>query len=112
MIGRGAYGKPWVLRQVMDALSGAGELPDPTIDEQYAVIAEHYAMMLDHYGEVTGVNLMRKHIGWYTKGLPGSAEFRNKVNQEADAATVLAMLDDFYAPLRESSGQWSSQEAA
>ena len=114
MIGRGAYGRPWLLRQVMDALSGQGEREDPSIDEQYALIAEHYATMLDHYGEMTGVNLMRKHIGWYTKGLHGSAEFRNKVNQEAKAATVLAMLDEFYAqfrgkPLHE---LWRPQEAA
>ena len=114
MIGRGAYGKPWVLRQVMDALSGAGDRADPDIDEQYAVIAEHYAMMLDHYGEMTGVNLMRKHIGWYTKGLPGSAEFRNKVNQEPKAATVLGMLDEFYTPFRgmPALGSWPSREAA
>jgi tRNA-dihydrouridine synthase B len=43
---------------------------------------------------------MRKHIGWYTKGLPGSAEFRNKANQEPDANRVKAMLADFYAPWR------------
>ncbi|WP_447724797.1 tRNA dihydrouridine synthase DusB [Sphingomonas koreensis] len=113
MIGRGAYGKPWVLRQVMDALSGQGERADPTIDEQYALIAEHYAMMLDHYGEETGVNMMRKHIGWYTKGLHGSAEFRNKVNQEPRAATVLAMLDEFYAQFRgQPQETWPRQEAA
>lgn len=109
MIGRGAYGKPWLLRQVMDALTGQDERADPTLAEQYALIAEHYAMMVEHYGEVTGVNLMRKHIGWYTKGLHGSAEFRNAVNQQPKAATVLAMLDDFYAPLIES---WPHQEAA
>jgi tRNA-dihydrouridine synthase B len=109
MIGRGAYGKPWILRQVMDVLSGKGERAEPSIKEQYALITEHYAMMLEHYGSETGVNMMRKHIGWYTKGLHGSAEFRNKVNQEADAATVLAMLDAFYAPF---CGSWQSREAA
>lgn len=105
MIGRGAYGRPWVLRQVMDALSGKAERPDPGIDEQYAMIIEHYHMMLDHYGSETGVNMMRKHIGWYTKGLHGSAEFRNKANQVADPATVLKMLNEFYRP-------WLCQEAA
>jgi tRNA-dihydrouridine synthase B len=49
---------------------------------------------------MTGVNMARKHIGWYTRGLPGSAEFRNRVNQEPSAAKVLAMLDAFYAPWR------------
>ena len=50
------------------------------------------------YGTQTGVNLARKHIGWYTKGLPGSAEFRNQVNQQDDPKVVIAMLRDFYSP--------------
>lgn len=114
MIGRGAYGKPWLLRQVMDALSGQAERADPTLAEQYALIVEHYIAMVEHYGELTGVNLMRKHIGWYTKGLHGSAEFRNKVNQEPKAATVLAMLDEFYAPLIDAAGAgpWPQAQAA
>ena len=101
MIGRGAYGRPWLLAQVMAALSGGRPLLDPTPDEQYIAIAEHYEAMLEHYGIVTGVNMARKHIGWYTRGLPGSAEFRNAANQEADPARVRAMLADFYAPWRQ-----------
>ena len=100
MIGRGAYGRPWLLGQVMAALSGGEARPDPDLDEQYRVIADHYGAMLEHYGTFTGVNMARKHIGWYTKGLPGSAEFRNAVNQEPDAHRVKAMLADFYAPWR------------
>ena len=102
MIGRGAYGKPWLLGQVMADLSGggthAGPLADPSIDEQLALILEQYDAMQSLYGTVTGVNLARKHIGWYTKGLSGSAEFRNKVNQVDDPATVIRMLRDFYSP--------------
>ena len=101
MIGRGAYGRPWVLGQVMHYFATGERLPDPSLDEQYRVIAEHYDAMLDHYGEMTGVNMARKHIGWYTKGLTGSAEFRNAVNQEPSAAKVKAMLADFYAPYRD-----------
>ncbi|MFL0585738.1 tRNA dihydrouridine synthase DusB [uncultured Sphingomonas sp.] len=100
MIGRGAYGRPWLLGQVMDALAGRTARPDPSLDEQYRVIVEHYEAMLSHYGTVTGVNMARKHIGWYTKGIHGSAEFRNAVNQQADAQRVLAMLAEFYAPYR------------
>ncbi len=100
MIGRGAYGKPWLLGQVMRYLTTGERREDPSIDEQYAVIVEHYEMMLEHYGRETGVNMARKHLGWYTKGLPGSAEFRNAVNQVPDAERVLAMLDAFYAPWR------------
>jgi tRNA-dihydrouridine synthase B len=54
--------------------------------------------MLDLYGPVVGVNCARKHVGWYTKGLHGSAEFRNAFNQEADPARAKAMLYKFYAP--------------
>ena len=99
MIGRGAYGKPWLLGQVLRYLATGQRLADPSLAEQYGVITAHYAAMLDHYGSHVGVNLMRKHLGWYTKGLPGSAEFRNAVNAEVDAARVTAMLADFYGPL-------------
>lgn len=99
MIGRGAYGKPWLLGQVLCHVNGRTALSEPDLAEQYTVITGHYTAMLDHYGSHVGANLMRKHLGWYTKGLPGSAEFRNAVNQEVDAARVLAMLGDFYAPL-------------
>jgi tRNA-dihydrouridine synthase B len=98
MIGRGAYGKPWLLRQVMDALAGRTVRPDPSLDAQYATIIEHYDGMLSLYGNEHGVPIARKHIGWYTRGLHGSAEFRNRVNQVGDAGAVKAMLAEFYAP--------------
>ena len=98
MIGRGAYGKPWLLGQVMADLAGGGVRPDPSIDEQLAIILTQYDEMQSLYGKVTGVNLARKHLGWYTKGLTGSAEFRNKVNQVDDPGQVIAMLREFYSP--------------
>ena len=98
MIGRGAYGRPWLLAQVMAALRGETPRADPGIDEQYDVITSHYRAMIDHYGEVTGVNMARKHLGWYVKGLPGSAEFRNKVNQIPASRDVLDALEQFYGP--------------
>jgi tRNA-dihydrouridine synthase B len=61
--------------------------------------------MLDHYGSEVGVNMMRKHLGWYTRGLHGSAEFRNRVNQVPDAKVALGMIREFYAP-------WLSRAAA
>lgn len=99
MIGRGAYGRPWLLGQVMHWLSTGQRRPDPSIDEQYDLIVGHYHAMLAHYGETTGVNMARKHLGWYTKGLGGSAEFRNAVNQVPDSRSVLDMLARFYAPM-------------
>jgi len=98
MIGRGAYGRPWLLRQAMHWMKTGERLPDPSLDEQYAVIVEQYEAMLDLYGPQIGANCARKHVGWYTRGLPGSAEFRNAFNKEGDPARAKAMLRDFYAP--------------
>jgi tRNA-dihydrouridine synthase B len=98
MIGRGAYGRPWLLGQVTHWLNSGERLPDPAIDEQFSVVIDHYDAMLAHYGTQIGVNVARKHIGWYTKGLHGSAEFRNAFNQEADPAHARRMLVDFYSP--------------
>jgi tRNA-dihydrouridine synthase B len=98
MIGRGAYGKPWLIGQVMHWWRHGTAIADPTIEQQYAVITEHYKAMLEHYGEETGVKMARKHLGWYTKGLPGSAEFRNRVNFIDDPVQVMNFLADFYEP--------------
>jgi len=98
MIGRGAYGRPWLVAQVMAELTGEGRAPDPDLDEQLETMLTQYDEMLALYGTHTGVNLARKHIGWYTKGLPGSAEMRNTVNQQDDPAVVVGMLQEFYSP--------------
>ena len=105
MIGRGAYGRPWLPGQVMHWLKTGVRLPDPGIDEQFALICEQYEAMLGHYGAENGVNIARKHIGWYTRGLHGSAEFRNAFNKEADPVRARSMLRDYYAP-------WLSRAAA
>ncbi|MFA9200082.1 MAG: tRNA dihydrouridine synthase DusB [Cypionkella sp.] len=98
MIGRGAYGRPWLLGQVMHWWRTGEALADPDIDAQHAALVAHYRAMLDHYGPETGVKMARKHLGWYTKGLHGSAEFRNKVNFIDDARQVLGEIDRFYEP--------------
>jgi tRNA-dihydrouridine synthase B len=97
MIGRGAYGRPWLIAQVMAALTSRPVPPDPTLAQQHALVREHYAMMIELYGPVIGVNLARKHLGWYTKGLHDSGTFRNQVNQLADPVDVVSMIDGFYA---------------
>ena len=105
MIGRGAYGRPWLLAQAMSELGGKGARPDPSLDEQLETMLGQYDDMLSLYGTRTGVNLARKHVGWYTKGLHGSAEVRQRVNTLDDPAQVKAVLRDFYAP-------WLSRAAA
>jgi tRNA-dihydrouridine synthase B len=98
MIGRGAYGKPWLLGQIMHWFANGTAIPDPSLEEQYHLIVEHYHAMLVHYGADVGVRCARKHIGWYTKGLIGSAEFRNNSNRIDDPKIVLDELARFYEP--------------
>jgi tRNA-dihydrouridine synthase B len=80
----------------MAALTGRSVPADPDLAQQHALVREHHAMMIELYGPVIGVNLARKHLGWYTKGLTDSGNFRNAVNQVADPAAVTAMIDRFY----------------
>ncbi|MFO1080800.1 MAG: tRNA dihydrouridine synthase DusB [Reyranellaceae bacterium] len=98
MIGRGAYGRPWFLRQAMHYLRTGERLPDPTLAEQYGMVRAHFEAMLSHYGEETGVRMARKHLGWYSKGLASSADFRAAVNRETEADRVRQMLAAFFLP--------------
>jgi tRNA-dihydrouridine synthase B len=96
MIGRGCYGRPWFLAQVAHFLRTGIRLPEPPLAQQKDVITSHYRSILSHFGEPAGVRLARKHISWYSRGLPGSAEFRATVTRLPDAASVLSLIDSFY----------------
>jgi tRNA-dihydrouridine synthase B len=98
MIGRGAYGRPWFPGQVAHFLATGQRPDDPALDAQLAMLIEHFDSIVEHYGEDTGCRLGRKHVAWYTKGLPGSAEFRNMVNQSLSAPEVRRMIREFYDP--------------
>ena len=101
MIGRGAYGRPWLLAQVMHWMETGAAKADPSRAEQLALILEHYEAMLLMYGTEVGVKMARKHLGWYSKGMPGSAEFRNRVNFMDDPEQVKRELRAFYLPALE-----------
>ncbi len=101
MVGRGAYGRPWFIRQVIEFLKTGRQVPDPALRIQMETVLEHFEDMLLHYGVETGVRMARKHVAWYSKGLPGSAEFRSEVNQVADAERVRTLIRRFYEPLLE-----------
>src|SRR5919109_314911 len=98
MVGRGAYGKPWFLKQVIAFLRSGERVPNPSLKDQLHTVLEHYQAMLSHYGVDAGLRIARKHLGWYSKGLPGSAEFRTRVNQIDDHKAVMALLHSFYEP--------------
>jgi tRNA-dihydrouridine synthase B len=101
MIGRGCYGRPWFLAQVVHFLETGERLADPGLGQQKAIILAHYHAMLDQFGRSAGVRLARKHLSWYSRGLPGSAEFRARVTRLPDVEPVLEALDAFYDPLIE-----------
>lgn len=101
MIGRGSYGRPWFLGQVIHYLKTGEKLPDPELFEKKNIMVEHYLAMLDYYGEDAGKKIARKHISWYTKGLHDSAAFRQKVNKMTDTKEVLETIDAFFEPLLE-----------
>ncbi|GER01454.1 hypothetical protein JCM17845_20770 [Iodidimonas gelatinilytica] len=102
MVGRATYGRPWFINQVRHYLKTGQRIADPDLEEQAELVLEHYRDMIAHYGETVGVRLARKHLGWYTKGLPESAEFRNRVNQISDYSEVLDAVAAFYRPLLKS----------
>jgi tRNA-dihydrouridine synthase B len=96
MIGRGCYGRPWFIAQVVHFLQTGQHLPELPLVQQKAVVTDHYRSILDHFGNHAGVRLARKHVSWYSRGLPGSAEFRAAMNRLTEAASVLGLIDAFY----------------
>jgi nifR3 family TIM-barrel protein len=96
MIGRGCYGRPWFLAQVAHFLRTGRRRPEPPLSRQKIILSEHYQMMLGHFGQDAGLRLARKHVGWYSRGLPGSAEFRANVMRLSSATEVLDLIGGFY----------------
>ena len=99
MIGRGCYGRPWFPAQVAHYLRTGDRLADPALWRQKEIVLEHYDAMLRHFGRDAGMRLARKHIAWYSRGLPGSAEFRAVVMRLGDPDTVVAAIHSFLDPL-------------
>lgn len=98
MIGRGCYGRPWFVKQAMDYVTTGERRADPPLAQQRDVVLSHYRDMLAHYGAETAVRMARKHIGWYSKGLRGAAEFRHSINRMDDPDAVMEEISRFYEP--------------
>ncbi len=96
MIGRGCQGRPWFLGQVAAYLKDGTLLPDPPLEEQMAVVLEHYQLARELYGDSKAVRVMRKHIGWYTKGFKKSAGWRGDINKISDPEKVVEEIKAFY----------------
>ncbi len=94
MIGRAALGNPWIFSQLKAAWKGEEFMP-PTLEEKKRVMLEQLDMMTELKGEYGAVREMRKFVGWYLKGAPGSAAFRGSVNQITDAGTLKRAIEEF-----------------
>jgi tRNA-dihydrouridine synthase B len=99
MIGRGAYGRPWFINQVGHYLATGEKLPNPSMKAQLEIIQQHVNDMIEHYGEDAGVKIARKHVGWYSKGLEDSADFRVRVNQAETLQQMQNEIQTFYGNL-------------
>ena len=99
MIGRAAQGRPWIFREIAHYLATGTEMPPPTVAEVHALIVAHLADHYAFYGEELGVRIARKHLGWYTAGLPGNAALRDVANEATTARVQLAAVDAFFDAL-------------
>ncbi len=96
MIGRGAEGNPWIFRQVVHYLETGEKLPLPTPAEKKALAIRHAALMQKYKGEYTAVQEMRKHLAWYTAGMPNSSKFRGKINSMNTMEELLAGVEEIF----------------
>ncbi len=88
MVGRAARGNPWIFRQIAAYLQDGTVLPAPEKEEIRAMILRHAKMQLEYKGEYTGIREMRKHVSWYTAGMPDSARLRRTVNMVESFAAL------------------------
>ena len=95
LIGRAAQGRPWIFREIEHFLRTGELLPEPPLIEVERILLEHLAALHVFYGEVQGVRIARKHVGWYLATLPGAREFRAKFNSIDDTQAQVAIVSEF-----------------
>ena len=96
MIGRGAIGNPWIFEKVRFYLENGAKLPDVPLRDKFNLIKEHFLLELNKKGEYTGIREFRKHLAYYTKGLPESSEFRSRINSLESKDEVVEALGDYF----------------
>lgn len=95
MIGRGAQGNPWIFKRI-DHYMKTGQLLDPpSKDEKIDIAIKHMDLAIKEHGEYVAVREMRKHIGWYLKGMKHSARFRDQINHMVTAKEVIDTLNQY-----------------
>ena len=96
MIGRGAQGNPWIFSQINQYLENGQHLPPPSFHELGQMMARHLLALHKFYGEVGGVRISRKHIGWYSSELAGGKEFTQQFNKLESTAQQQQFVDQFF----------------
>ena len=95
MIGRGAQGNPWIFKRINHYMKTGEVLPEPTLEEKITTAIKHMNLAVAEHGEYVAVREMRKHIGWYLKGLKNSAKYRDQINKITDYKEVITMLEEY-----------------
>ncbi len=96
MIARAALSKPWLFRQAQAALKGEPIPPDPTIEEERALLLHHYQLVCGRFGAARGTILMRRFACCYAQGRPGAREFRTRVSQVATPDDFSAVVNEYF----------------
>ena len=95
MIGRGAMGNPWIFERIKYFLETGEYLPETSIKERLEIIKEHINLIVNEKGEGPGIKEFRKHMAAYTKNLPNSSNFRNKINMIDSKDELICELTKF-----------------
>lgn len=97
-IGRAAQGNPFIFREVIHFLETGEQLSRPDGAEMFDIVKEHARMMLEYKGEYTAVREMRKHLSWYSAGMPGSAKLRGRINEMCTMDDILSVARLLFKP--------------
>ncbi|GLC27363.1 tRNA dihydrouridine synthase DusB [Roseisolibacter agri] len=101
MIGRGSYGQPWIFDQTKDLLAGRPMRPTPDVETRFAVALDHARMVQEYEADPVGAAIeFRKHLGWYAKGLPNSADLRRKLHTVSSFSEVEGIFRDYVARMQ------------
>lgn len=95
MVGRGAQGNPWIFERINHYMKTGEILKEPTLEEKITTAIKHINLAVDEHGEYVAVREMRKHIGWYLKGLKNSARYRDEINKITDYKEVITTLEEY-----------------
>ena len=98
MIARGAFGQPWIFNQTRDLMEGKQMRPAPRVEDRFKVAIDHATLVAEYETDPRGAAIeFRKHLGWYVKGLPDSAEIRRRLYAVESLAEIRGIFEDYLA---------------